>query len=684
MNDKKDPRAGLLDIMTIAGAFGFLWWFLEALRWFRGDYWTFALPYHWLVSLVLCGALTAVLAVVGLLVGRWGRIAVILACAVLALGLWAALLRAWPGRRFAIEAFVVGVHLALVVYFLASRPFGKGRAAGMMFIAACLSGVAAMHWQADMAYFNSDARRGAVALAGPAALAAVAVLGWLGLGLGHWLGKRLIPAALALLVVFVPIAGHAAWRYSTLPRETSPGPHLAFILCDSMRGDYCSILDGHVLMPALERAAEKGVNFRQAHSLAPWTLPSMVGLMASKYPHSLTPNGGRSQWLQDMTRYLITPDETNLADLLAEKGYTTCASLSNKLLMQKGMIDGFDAVGFFPTMQGEERWDAFAVMPFLQDALHVYVPGYALDRPVDTSRLVNAYAEEFVRRHKDQPLYLWLHYMDPHEPYDPPERFRTMDGPWPLFAPSQARFAGPTMREDVERGFVIEIDPADRPYITSLYEGDMRYADERAGAFVDFMAAHGLEENAYVCITSDHGEELWDHGGYYHGHSLYNEQTHVPLVITGPGLAPRAIDQVFSHIDLMPTLAVLLDAPVPDEWAGVSLASALREGAPIEERPAFSLATYITHDEPLLSAVYGPMKFIHKTESGEDEGYGLAADPGEHHNLFPSEATPLDVVMNALEDWRLHTPQTAGPLTGDGPLDPETLNRLESLGYLGN
>lgn len=511
----------------------------------------------------------------------------------------------------------------------------------------------------------------------PAAIAGSALV--IGTVLVYFSPDRLcsvIPFALVLLV------GGGVGAYPYRPAEqkfarTPDRPSVFLVTCDALRADFMSAYDGHVETPHFDRIKNRGVIFEQAYALAPWTLPAVNGLYASQYPSGLTPGAPPEHWRREAASYVFDEEQKTLAERLSEKGYATALVTGNGLAgRRESMLRGFD----FSLRLGHhlEGWTGqWAYVPYFRELLARFLPSVVEVRPVDTTKVLTAYAKRFVEQHHGRPVFLWLHYMDPHSPYDPPEAYRPAEGPWPLFDPRNPHWGTPQHGRD---GSLV-LTPEEQAYVQMLYEGEIKYVDDSFGEILDTMTETGHDGNAIVCLTADHGEEFWDHGKWGHGHSLYNEVIRVPLLLSALDVPIQRIHTPISHIDLIPTLAALAKTGADPNWQGQNLAPRLRDRATPPERPAFARATNMLNpSEPLEMVVHGDYKLIRGRETNHIELYHLKEDPHEQEDLSGSVLGVLTSLKDLLDAWNGAYPPEFE--SAHQTPDPQVLKDLETLGSL--
>ena len=292
----------------------------------------------------------------------------------------------------------------------------------------------------------------------------------------------------------------------TLP-ERPPDHHL-----DTLRADALSLYDERNQTPHIDQLGREGVVFEQAQVQAPFTLASMVSMFSGWYPEALKTAANT---------YYIPDHHTLLAKKLARKGYRTASIVANPILSPSiGIQQGFADV----TIVREDN-----ALP-------------------NTSRYVTDLAIRFLQDTSARPFLLWVHYYDPHAPYDPPAEYRTLayEGPLP------ARVA-----EFTKRGMYLP--PSDLEYVKSLYLGDVRFVMDEVGRLLEALRTRESYDKTVIVLTSDHGEEHYDHGGMWHGHTMYQELLRVPLILKGPSLPqseararPRRADRPDANLGRAP------------------------------------------------------------------------------------------------------------------------------------
>lgn len=463
--------------------------------------------------------------------------------------------------------------------------------------------------------------------------------------------------------------------------KASDTPNVVVVVSDTLRADYLSLHGGTVPTPELDALAAGGAVFENAYSLAPWTMPSMQGMWTSQYPAGFSPNGTVEEWVDQSWRYCRDTGIGTLAEKLRDRGFQTGALVSNALVW--GMPDlmrGYDTrMMAHPIMLSSDG--LFSGMPLLTDLLRAWWPAVVDERPHNTTRALDRYARAWLKRYRHEPFHLYIHYIDPHAPYDPPVRYRTLAGAWPFFYPYPGgeRWGIPVLGPDHY------VPKSDRPYVTDLYKGEVRYIDEFIGRLMGYLKEAGVADNTVVVFTSDHGEELWDHGNFAHGQNVHAESMHVPLILRGPGIHVGRIESRISAIDLLPTLAGLLELETEDAWEGRDISAALRgEDPPPPSPPIFAQATNNKcWPWPQQMVIDGNWKLIRENGSDGRMLYNLTDDPAELHNLAEAHPERVAALEAQLDAW-LSTFDSTFVSAGDttNGLTREAVEGLRGMGYL--
>ncbi len=474
------------------------------------------------------------------------------------------------------------------------------------------------------------------------------------------------PAALALGALAIgaaaTLASAAGPRSLDVPRAARPVPaslrdasSALLVIVDTLRADELAAYGATTTRtPALDRIAAEGTVFR-AFAQASWTKPSIASLLTSLYPSSHRAVHKPSQ----------LPDSVDtLAEVLSAFGYTTGGIVTNvNLAPSFNFQQGFDEYAYlapdylFGLSESSSRTLFYEVARRAGGRLAGAVrPGQAY-QPAD---VVNRQAYAWLDRHGAERFFLLLHYMDPHDPY----------------------FTHPDDGRAIARSTTPSPDASLREEIVRRYRGEIEYVDARLGELIADLERRGLWSDLLVVVTSDHGEEFLEHGGWWHGLTLYDEQIAVPLLVKWPArrraTGPRWEAQVRS-IDVAPTLLGRLGAPVPPSMQGDDLfASVARERVVFaeEDHEGNVLEALRTRDWKVVRANPGNPRGL-----ADLELFHLAQDPSEARNLHAEQTARATRLVADLERAAklAHAEAREEHVT---TIDRQECERLRALGYV--
>ena len=430
-----------------------------------------------------------------------------------------------------------------------------------------------------------------------------------------------------LLFGLVPlVSAGCSSEQSPNAKTTAPPPSILLVTRDTTRADAVGYESRPSPSPTpnLDALAARGLAFSQAYTTAPQTFPAHASMLTGLYPkdHGVRENG----------RALPAPEPSGrepLAALLAKSGYRTAAFVSGFPLARTfGLAPGFEEYDDdFGAGRAERSAKATTDRALAYLARHGPPPTAEASRPQERAG---------GPRTQEKPLFLWVHYYDPHDPYEPPEPFRS-------------RFADP-------------------------YLGEIAAMDHELGRLLaDFEARSALTGWRAIAV-GDHGEGRGEHGEAFHGHLLYQGTMRVPLVVAGSagrsGLSPGARAEPVSIRRVFDTIA---------DWAGLDATGAM--ASLVTPQPEIVLGEammpFLDYGwQPQAMAIENRIKVI---RSGVTEVYDLAADPRERNDLG-SRSEPKREVRAALADYLAKLP--TAPTASDAALSDEDRKRLASLGYV--
>ena len=417
-----------------------------------------------------------------------------------------------------------------------------------------------------------------------------------------------------------------AIAYQAAPRASSQSPNIILITLDTTRADRMGFLGSRRgLTPNLDALARHSVVFSRAYSQVPLTTPSHAVLLTGTYP--------QFTHVEDMGAPL-RKDLPYLPDILHSHGYHTAAFVGAYILDPMGMAPGFD--------RGFDLYDA-----------HFHDRRAGEDRYKSVERRAEDVANRAMRwlsLHQQGPFFIWLHFYDAHDPYDPPEPFKTK-------------------------------------YASTPYDGEIAYTDSVLGSLIDVLQKHGLYKETVIAVAADHGEAFGEHGEERHGVFLYDETIHVPLLLKLPSgkFAGKRMEQRVALAEVAPSLLEIAGISPPAAMQGRSLLpliasekSATGKSEKQQERNVYSESNYTrTFGWSGLSS-WRTGKYLY-IEAPRRELYDQSSDPDALSNLAPTGKAVADTLESQLAAFRQ---TTAGVPTEQTKLNPEQVERLRALGYL--
>ena len=422
-------------------------------------------------------------------------------------------------------------------------------------------------------------------------------------------------------------------------------PNIILITVDTVRADRMGFLGSKLgLTPKLDTLASESVVFTHAYSQVPLTAPSHATILTGTYPQCHQVNDFQVALAQDLPYAPL---------ILREHGYSTSAFVGAMVLdphagFARGFDRGFDTydAGFHQTRPGEDRYQS-------------------------TERRggeVVAHALAWLNQHPRGPFFMWLHLYDAHDPYDPPEPYKSK-------------------------------------YAAAPYDGEIAYVDSAVGMFLSDLRTRRLYDGALIAVMADHGEALGEHGEDTHGFFLYDETIHVPLLIKLPGAASAGkdsattssagtkIDDRVGLVDVLPTILQAVKIPIPQEVQGESLLSLLiPKPAPSESTGASAVpdaspdrTAYAETDYPRNTYGWSSLRALRTgkylyIKAPRQELYDQSADPKAEHNLSSSSTAVASTLAGQLDAFRQKT--SSSREAPKSIVDPEAQARLAALGYI--
>lgn len=422
--------------------------------------------------------------------------------------------------------------------------------------------------------------------------------------------------------------------FSSCSLEKQDKPDIFLIIIDTLRADHLGCYGyQRDTSPVLDSLALEGTMFSHFQAQAPWTLPShgsiWTGLSVKAHMAGM----------RNMVSYGLDSRLNNIATILREENYVTLGFVNVMLISHSfGFDNGFDHYSVFDHGHGRAGATVDEVLEWLSE-----------------------------NKANPNPKLAVIHLFDVHAPYDPP-------------APYDTRFAvnGAQGETDwITDSLGVVQNPDATSHLIDLYDGEIAWVDAQLGRLFSELRESGIADNAYIIVTSDHGEEFFEHGNWSHGHSLYQELLHVPLIISGPGITPGVIDSTpCGHFDILPVIAGFAGVPVPDGVEGIDLFSQRSPDRLIPSSGVIPGHVHLRDSEEfqsMCSVFNGTEKGIFNFYTMREQFFDLAVDPGEQNRL------PLNTNFLQELEYYWSTPPVGHPhaVEGTGVEDD-----LSDLGYI--
>jgi len=474
------------------------------------------------------------------------------------------------------------------------------------------------------------------------------------------------------------------------------------ISIDTLRADHLSCYGyDRETTPRIDAIAREGVLFERTFATTSWTLPSHLSLLTGLTisAHGVCDDRLWARTDEEGEAVPVIMAGTFLPERLAEAGFRTGGFYTWKFLEPRfGFGPGFEVYerlghtfySFPPVAKRFEEIQAAADVEGLKALRKEYPELFDVTRPSSPETIDRAleWIDGVRGETPEAPFFCFVHLFDAHDPYTPPPPFDTrfdpdyrgsVDGEG-IVAPDSA------MRADM--------DPRDLEHVIALYDGEIAWIDSEVGRLLDALEERGALENTIVMITSDHGEEFFEHGEKTHRHALWVESVHVPWIVSWPGRVERGlrVPTASGIIDIAPTLYGLLGLSVPEGTSGADLSRVVREGGADEERTYLSeLLLFDSGAVPLRR-----MSLLHGSEHTLFEAKGIAAwqarlfdldeDPREAGAGTSRDAAGLEATLEGVREAqrRAQAASLRRPAGEGGPLSASELAELAATGYAGS
>jgi arylsulfatase A-like enzyme len=463
------------------------------------------------------------------------------------------------------------------------------------------------------------------------------------------------------MVAFGPGSGGERF-HGGVPAKLTDRPNVLLIMVDTLRADHLSCYGAEIQTPNMCSLLDRRGSLFQGFANASWTKPSTASLLTGLLPSTHNVMSKPAS---------LSPEIDMLSEVLKESGYTTGGIVSNPNLTSSfGFEQGYDEYYFMGPdylFGAEESASKLIIYNIVRAVWFKLNKGLRFGDFYQDSVVMNSKATEWFDAHQADRFFLFLHYMDVHDPY--------FEHPYNGYGIARVSNQNP--------------DASQAEEMHRLYNGEIAYLDENIGHLFDHMKKQGIYDDTMIVLVSDHGEEFQEHGGWWHGLTLYEEQIHVPFLIKWPkGSATPAAsstDELARLIDVAPTVIAATGLEIPPAMQGIDLMSDGANRSP-KDREVYSEEDH--EGNVLWSLRTKEMKLI---VANEDNPHGLPAralfdvnaDPGETKNLSDGSHKQQEDMLAEHADLQLRAAQgEAIASSGDGEMSREQCEQLMNLGYV--
>jgi len=429
------------------------------------------------------------------------------------------------------------------------------------------------------------------------------------------------PRRTFLLLAATMLTGAACEQGSSDVPDVPEASNVLLLTVDTLRADHLTPYGyERGTSPALDSLASGAVVFESAQASSSWTLPALASVMTGHYTST------HGCWKR---RSRLSPAFETLTEVLRDGGYDTACVVSHIFLARN-----------YGLQQGFVHFDTAFDRAEAHEDTHVSSPR--------VTREGVAWIENKAGGEDRAPWFLWLHYFDPHFKY--------------------------VVHEGQEPSFGTD-------GVEDLYDNEILFTDRHIGRVLDALERTGLAPRTVVVFFADHGEEFDDHGGKYHGHTLHEELTRIPLIIRAPGVSAGRVAHPVRTVDIMPTVLELVGLEVPEGLAGASLVPSL--SGEVQDLPALAELRLFGTAHHYDSLVAGEWKLIVGREEGRAALYQLSRDPNEQSDVaaaFPERVNELRERMRAMIGEAEDASHAYAPVA-DLDLSGSEAHQLKALGY---
>jgi arylsulfatase A-like enzyme len=431
----------------------------------------------------------------------------------------------------------------------------------------------------------------------------------------------------SILVVVCAVAGVGAYLFR---KEAKPS--VVFVMIDTLRADHLGVYGyPRNTSPRIDAFARENILYNYAVTVAPWTPPSVATMFTGVYPvsHGVVPPNDREKAQKAGTQ--LPSELWTLAEIFKAHGYQTGGASPNPWITEEfGFHQGFDSFWFQARAVAEK-----------------------------INSVGKKMLDSFIT--KDEPFFLYLHYLDPHDPYKPPAEFKEL-----------------MAKEPAITGY-----PEDVKEKLDLYDAEIRYTDQKVGEIFDYLKEKGLYDDVAIVLVADHGEQFMERGHQGHGFQLFDEEVRVPFIIKPPrATSPKSVDVTVSTIDILPTVLEMTNIPPHRELPGVSM---LRDEVLAAREGVYSEISRKINDQRAFTTPDGLKLIVEIDPEKGEQVLGVFNSKRDPRELSPLQDKELvATLVGELQTTRQYALEgrVLQSDTARGQLKDSTIEQLKTLGYL--
>jgi arylsulfatase A-like enzyme len=471
--------------------------------------------------------------------------------------------------------------------------------------------------------------------------------------------KLFLFSAIALLL----ITGFFAYKKLHVQKKYN----VVWIVSDALRADVLGCYGGDdISTPNIDSLARQGVLFENAYSTSPWTPASAVSMLTGTYP-----NIYRNGVIGDLhyPNYDIPDNYFRIGDLFQSGPYLLLKSCENPNMVPSRLFRGFKQVNYNykitpPQQMVIEQVTGIRNHSEFYHEMYYFLMGF------------------FSPALKDRPFFFFKWILDPHSPYNPPEKFKnTIPVNLSKLSQDPAQYSELLL---VGKETVFHWNTQEKKYLKDLYKKEVKSVDERVGYVLKALKHQNLLDSTFFIFTSDHGELFGEKNEWSHGLNYSETLIRVPLIISGPNIPNgRKVKNVVSLIDLTPTIADLLNLDIKAEIQGRSFANLLFEGNSDNNNCAY----FVELGQDIYEYLDAYRENDYKLVLSKDKHYNLynlANDPEELNDISKKNPVIVNNMLNKVSSLREenNNRKIVFPEEPKHIVDQDTLDNLRHLGYI--